>query len=228
VSIGKCVGYGAELVPTLDRMFDQIGGLERLVKGRTVGIKLNLTGGPQLRLGSVPAGAAQWVHPRMVGAVVHLMDAAGARRIRLLESPWTTSMPVEEYAFQAGWDARDFISAGARVELENTNGLGQGKQYERFDVPGGGLLFPSYLLNHSFRDCDTFVSLAKLKDHMTAGVTLSMKNCFGNIPTTIYGDYVKDEPDLVPRSGRGLVFHAGGRQPPSFAAPEVDPQSPRH
>ena len=40
---------------------------------------------------------------------------------------------------------------------------------------------------------------------MTAGVTLSMKNCFGNIPTTIYGDYVqKDEPDLAPRSGRGL------------------------
>ena len=228
VSIGKCVGYGAELVPTLDRMFDQLGGLGRLVGGRTVGIKLNLTGAPQLRLGSHPAGSAHWVHPRMVGAVVHLMDRAGARRIRLLESPWATAMPVEEYLFQAGWDARDFLSAGARVELENTNGLGRGKDYERFDVPRGGLLFPSYLLNHSFRDCDTFVSLAKLKDHMTAGVTLSMKNCFGNIPTTIYGDYVKDEPDLVPRSGRGLVFHAGARKPPGFAAQEVDPQSPRH
>jgi uncharacterized protein (DUF362 family) len=228
VSIGKCEGYGAGLVPTLDRMFDQIGGLERVVKGRTVGIKLNLTGAPQLRLGSHPAGSAHWVHPRMVGAVVHLMDRAGARRVRLLESPWATAMPVEEYLFQAGWDPRDFQSAGARVELENTNGLGAGKEYHRFDVPGGGLLFPSYLLNHSFEDCDTFVSLAKLKDHMTAGVTLSMKNCFGNIPTTIYGDYVKDEPDLVPRSGRGLVFHAGGRQPPRFAAQEVDPQSPRH
>ena len=91
------------------------------------------------------------------------------------------------------------------MEFENTNGLGRGREYHRFDVPKGGQLFPSYLLNHAFRDCDTFVSLAKLKDHMTAGVTLSMKNCFGNIPTTIYGDYVpKDEPDLVPRSGRGL------------------------
>ncbi len=229
VSIGKCGSYGAELVPTLDRMFDQLGGLERLVKGRTVGIKLNLTGSPQLRLAGHSAGVAHWVHPRMVGAVVHLMDRAGARRIRLLESPYASAVPLEEYMFQAGWDASDFLGAGARVELENTNGLGRGRDYQRFDVPKGGLLFPSYLLNQSFRDCDVFVSLAKLKDHMTAGVTLSMKNCFGNIPTTIYGDYVKqDEPDLVPRSGRGLLFHAGGRQPPSFAAQEIDPQSPRH
>jgi uncharacterized protein (DUF362 family) len=229
VSIGRCGSYGAELVPALDRMFDQLGGLERLVQGRTVGIKLNLTGSPQLRLGGHSAGVAHWVHPRMVGAVVHLMDRAGARRIRLLESPYASAMPLEEYMFQAGWDASDFLGAGARVELENTNGLGRGRDYHRFDVPKGGQLFPSYLLNHSFLDCDTFVSLAKLKDHMTAGVTLSMKNCFGNIPTTIYGDYVpKDEPDLVPRSGRGLLFHAGGRQPPSFAAQEIDPRSPRH
>jgi len=229
VSIGKCGSYGAELVSTLDRMFDQLGGLGRLVQGRTVGIKLNLTGSPQLRLAGHSAGVAHWVHPRMVGAIVHLMDRAGAQRIRLLESPYASAVPLEEYMFQAGWEAGDFLDAGARVELENTNGLGRAKEYHRFEVPRGGLLFPSYLLNHSFRDCDVFVSLAKLKDHMTAGVTLSMKNCFGNIPTTIYGDYVKqDEPDLVPRSGRGLLFHAGGRQPPSFAAQELDPQSPRH
>ena len=51
--------------PTLDRMFDQLGGLGRLVKGRTVAIKLNLTGSPQLRLGSRPAG------PRALGAPAH-------------------------------------------------------------------------------------------------------------------------------------------------------------
>ena len=96
-------------------------------------------------------------------------------------------------------------------------------------MPGGGLLFPSYHLNHSFRDCDVFVSLTKLKDHTTAGVTLSMKNCFGNIPTTIYGDHTaKDAPDELPHSGRNRVFHDGARQPASLAAPEVDPASPRH
>ena len=179
VSIGKCASYGAELLPALDRMFDELGGLGRLVKGRTVGIKLNLTGQPELRLGSQPAGSAHWVHPRMIGAVVHLMDRAGAERIRLLESPYASAAPLEEYMYQAGWDASEVAGAGRKVEFENTNGLGRGREYHRFDVPGGGRLFPSYLLNHSYLDCDTFVSLAKLKDHMTAGVTLSMKNCFG-------------------------------------------------
>ena len=32
-------------------------------------------------------------------------------------------------------------------------------------VPGGGLMFKGYDLNHSYEDCDVFVSLAKLKEH---------------------------------------------------------------
>ena len=55
-------------------------------------------------------------------------------------------------------------------------------------MPGGGLVYPAYDLNHSYEDCDVFVSLAKLKEHYSAGVTLSMKNCFGITPCTIYGD----------------------------------------
>jgi uncharacterized protein (DUF362 family) len=229
VSVAKCDTYGAELVPTLERMFDQLGGLGRLVKGRTVGVKLNLTGPPWVRLGTRPAGLAHWVHPRMIGAVVHLLDGAGARRIRLLEGGYASGIPLDEYLYQAGWDVREITGAGRQVELENTNLLGGGKEYPRFDVPGGGLLFPSYVLNSSYRDCDTFVSLGKLKDHMTTGVTLSMKNCFGTIPTTVYGDYcAKDRPDELPRSGRNAVFHEGRRQPASPAATEVDPASPRH
>ena len=229
VSIAKCDTYGTELVPALDRMFDQLGGLGRLVKGRTVAVKLNLTGPPYIRLGPLPAGRAHWVHPRMVGAVVHLLDRAGARRVRLLESGYASGIPLAEYMYKAGWDPEELVRAGQRVELENTNGLGTGKDYHRFDVPGGGLLFPSYLLNRSFLDCDAFVSLTKLKDHMTAGVTLTMKNCFGNIPTTVYGDYSpKDRPDDRPRSGRNAVFHEGRRPPSSPAAPELDSASPRH
>jgi uncharacterized protein (DUF362 family) len=229
VAIAKCDSYGPELVTRLDRMFDQLGGLGRLVRGRTVAVKLNLTGPSNVRLGNLPAGLAHWVHPRVVGAVVHLLDRAGAHRIRLLESGYASDIPLEEYVYQAGWDARELTSAGRRVELLNTNGLGAAKEYHRFDVPGGGMLFPSYLMSPAFRDCDTFVSLSKLKDHTTTGVTLSMKNCFGNLPTTVYGDHSpKDRPDERPRSGRNFVFHDGRRQPSSPAAPELDPASPRH
>src|ERR1039458_9491034 len=38
VAIAKCPTYGAELLPAMQRMFDQLGGLERLVKGKTVAI----------------------------------------------------------------------------------------------------------------------------------------------------------------------------------------------
>ena len=96
-----------------------------------------------------------------------------------------------------------------------------------FEFRGKSLMFPAYDLNHSYEDCDVFVSVAKLKEHLTAGVTLSMKNCFGIAPCTIYGEGAGiDEPSLVPRGGRGL-FHDGKRQPSKSAPPENDPSSPR-
>ena len=52
VSVARCRSYGAELVPTMDKMFDQLGGLGRLVAGKTVAMKVKvLAGGPTQRLG---------------------------------------------------------------------------------------------------------------------------------------------------------------------------------
>jgi uncharacterized protein (DUF362 family) len=205
-------------------MFDQLGGLSGLVANKTVAIKLNLTGQPSMRMGHTPAESAQWTHPDVIGATVHLLSRAGAKRVRLLESPWSTSNPLEDYMMEAGWDPRVLTGAGARVEFENTNYLGNAKQYSRFMVPGGGHMFRSFMLNHSYEDCDVFVSIAKLKEHATAGVTLSMKNCFGNTPCTIYGDGAggKDEPTVAPRGGRGTVMHSGARPPAKIAEPWHD------
>jgi uncharacterized protein (DUF362 family) len=156
------------------------------------------------------------------------MGRAGAKRVRLLESPWSTADPVEEYLLQAGWEPQDILSASPVVEFENTNFLGRGKKYSRLSVPGGGYLFPSFDLNHSYQDCDVFVSLTKLKEHATTGVTLSMKNCFGITPATIYGSGAGvDEPSILPKGGR-LLMHFGNRQPSKSAASEKDPTSPRN
>ena len=88
-------------------------------------------------------------------------------------------------------------------------------------VPGGGLMYAGYDLNHSYRDTDVFVSLAKLKEHRTAGVTLSMKNCFGITPCTIYSDEApEDEPSIVPVGYRGPM-HSGSRVPPKSAPQPV-------
>src|SRR5258708_24955735 len=159
---------------------------------------------------------------------MHLMDQAGARRIRILESPWSTTDPLEEYMLEANWDPAHLLNAAKKVEFENTNYLGTGKQYVRLPVPHGGHLFPAYDLNHSYADCDVFVSIAKMKEHATTGITLSMKNCFGITPCTIYGDgSVLSEPSVAPVGGRGSVIHSGSRKPSLSAPQELHPENPR-
>jgi uncharacterized protein (DUF362 family) len=229
VAVQPCRSYEpSALVPVLDKMFDSLGGLGGLVRGKTVAMKINLTGLADMRLGHTPVELTAWTHPSVIAATMHLMDKAGARRIRLLESPWSTDMPLEEFILKAGWDLTEFTSAAQRVEFENTNYLGGGKKYHRFDVPGGGLLFPGYDLNHSYTDCDVFVSIAKMKEHRTAGITLAMKNCFGITPCTIYGDGAGMQgPSPHPVAGRAEVFHWGARGPSASAPQELDPKSPR-
>ena len=228
VSVSKCRTYDpAVLVPTLERMFDQLGGLGRLVKGKTVAMKVNLTGAPSYRLGYLPLEDTHYTHPNVIAATAHLLAKAGATRIRILESPWSTADPIEEYLLASNWEPRDFLRSAPNVEFENTNYLGKGKEYARMVVPHGGYIFPAFDLNHSYRDCDVFVSVAKAKEHATAGITLSMKNCFGLTPATIYGVGAGvDEPSELPKGGRTPV-HTGYRQPSKSAPPEKDPSSPR-
>ena len=158
--MGVCTDYGPRVSETLGTLFDQIGGLETLVRGKTVAIKLNLTGPATGRLGYLPPEVTYWVHPQVVGATIHHLAQAGAARIRLLESPMNTAEPLQEFMLQANWEPRKFQSIAPRVEFENTNYLGYGKKYSRFMVPGGGLMYKGYDLNHSYEDCDVFVSLA--------------------------------------------------------------------
>src|ERR1700743_299549 len=45
VAIVRCRDY-AQYGQQLSKAFDQIGGVDKLVRGKTVGLKLNLTGNP--------------------------------------------------------------------------------------------------------------------------------------------------------------------------------------
>ncbi len=229
VAIGRCRTYTpAEITAALAKMFDQLGGIGSLVSGKTVAIKINLTGDPTSLLNGLPVGDTHFTHSNVIGAAVQLIGKAGARRIRILESPMSTAGPVEEVMRKAGWNPADLIGAASRVEFENTNYLGSGKRYHRLKVPFGGLVFPAYDLNHSYEDCDVYVSVAKMKEHTAAGVTLSMKNSFGITPATIYGAGAgKDEPALEPRGNRGGALHSGNVAPSRSAPQELDPSSPR-
>jgi uncharacterized protein (DUF362 family) len=113
--------------------------------------------------------------------------------------------------------------------MENTNILGKDKRYHRMMTRTGGYIFPGFDFNHSALECDVMVSIAKLKEHATCGITLAMKNMFGLTPITIYGDHAgKDEPASEARGGRGTIMHQGVRGPSKSAPQEINAMTPRN
>ncbi|HUQ95218.1 MAG TPA: DUF362 domain-containing protein [Bryobacteraceae bacterium] len=228
VAIAKVSSYAEDLAAPLTRMFDQLGGAAKLVRNKTVTVKLNLTGSPGLRFRGKALGVTHYSHPKTVAAMAYVLHRAGAKRVRFVESAWATSGPLEEYLLDSGWNVRQLLGAAPNIEFENTNALGKGRQYCRFKVPSGGLIFPAYDLNHAYEETDVFMSMAKLKNHGTCGVTLAMKNIFGITPASIYGDDSGSaEPNESPTKGRVEVCHFGKRQPAGSALPELNPASSR-
>jgi uncharacterized protein (DUF362 family) len=219
VAIARCRTYDQQFFETLKRTFDQIGGIGSLVKGKTVAIKLNLTGNP-----------TNWPerpempyrnHPATVLAAAQLISNAGATRIRIIESFFPASQEPELWA-RYGFDMKAINNVGCKVEWENVQNMGQDKVYKRLKVPGGGYIFPAFDLNHSFTDCDTYVSMSKLKNHWWAGVTMTLKNNFGNTPCSLYGGDCGESGNENPRQERGPVCHNGARTPPKGVPQELD------
>jgi uncharacterized protein (DUF362 family) len=222
VAIAKCASYDEDVTAKLTAMFDQLGGLDRLVRNKTVTVKLNLTGAPSQRVKGLAPALTHYTHPKLVGATAYLMGRAGAKRVNFVESAWATAGPLEDTMLDSGWNVRSLQSSFTGVEFENTNALGKGKSYARLKVPENPYMYPAYDLNHAYADTDVFVSMAKLKNHATCGVTLSLKNCFGTIPASIYGDTAGvDEPNESPTNGRLAVGHEGKRQPSKSAPQEL-------
>lgn len=224
VALARCDNYDLpQLTQQMGVMLDQVGGLKKLVSGKTVAVKVNLTGSPINRALGLPAGRTIHTHPNVVLALATLLDRAGAKRIRFVEGTYSAA-PMPQTLKAVGWDLSALTALNAKVEFEDTRNRGQGQKYHEVKVPGGGNLFPAYLLNHSYVDCDTYISLAKLKNHRTAGVTLSLKNNFGITPTALYGQH---EPNENSTSARGDIFHDGKSAPAAGLPQELHPESPR-
>jgi uncharacterized protein (DUF362 family) len=237
VSVAKVPGYDVDLVAQLETMFDQIGGVGQLVKNKTVAMKVNLSGTAGTGRGvGFSAGQSDWVHPGVVGALTTIFGKLGAKRVRILESSGRRryGAPLEDTLLNDGWDVNGIKNAGPIVEFEDTNGLGTGKQYSTLKVKSRPYIFPAFSFNHSYEDCDVFVSVAKMKNHEELGVTLSMKNLFGITPELLYG--LRPKPADVVQSMVGSyspwvrerVFHYGQVAPPEGVPQEIDPKSSRY
>ncbi len=197
VAIVGCRSYGPEVRPALEKCFDLLGGIGPLVKGKTVTVKPNLTGNSVKPLLGQPIGETYVTHYATAMALGSLLFGAGARRVRFVESTQSRN-GLESTLAEMSWDVSALTALG-KVEFENTRNLGQGKRYSLLRVPGGGYMFSAFDLNHAYEDTDVLVSLAKLKNHLSAGVTLSMKNLFGLPPNSLYGSDAGNESATGPR-----------------------------
>ncbi|MGH9639401.1 MAG: DUF362 domain-containing protein [Bryobacteraceae bacterium] len=223
VSIRRCRAY-RDFEGQLSKACDQIGGIQSLVRGKTVGLKLNLTGNP-----------ANWpltpdlpyrTNHQALAATVHVLARAGARRVRIIESFFPATEDLALWA-RYGIDVNAINNLGVPIDWENVQNLGKYKKYVRLKVPEGGYMFPAYTLNDVFTKCDTYVSLAKLKNHWIAGVTLSLKNDFGITPCSLYGGDCGHSGNEHPTKERAQVLHKGIEEPPAGVDAELHPDSPR-
>ena len=222
VAIGKCASYDEGVLKTLNDLFDAIGGIGSLVKGKSVCVKVNLTGDPRRGVAGLPANRTFHTHPAVLHAACALLGKAGAKRITIVES-LLFNRPKEEVFEWAGWDLSALRGSAKDVRFEDTRNKGSGDKYARVKVPWGGYTYPAYELNEVYVNTDVCVSIAKLKEHVTAGITLAMKNMFGIAPNSIYGDDAGSE---EAHRARGAIFHRGRRQP-AVNIEEIDPDSPR-
>ncbi len=205
VAIVACRSYGTEVGKALDKCFGLLGGLAPLVKNKTATIKLNLTGTNFRPFLERPVGESFMTHYDTALALGRALFAAGARRVRFVESTQSKAELASTLAL-ADWDVKALEALG-NVEFENTRNLGKGKAYSHLKVPTGGCMFSAFDLNHAYEETDVMISLAKLKNHITAGVTLSMKNLFGITPNSLYGDQAGDEDATA---GRGPLHNPMG------------------
>ena len=92
-----------------------------------------------------------------------------------------------QHAHRTKEDIFDFMGATALAKQFDLTLLDCNEgEFVRVPVPDGVML--RYLwVRREIAEADTYVSLAKLKCHQTAGITLSTKNMFGLLPRAHYG-----------------------------------------
>jgi uncharacterized protein (DUF362 family) len=210
VAIVPCRTYGhPEVRAALKHAFDLLGGIGSLVAGKTVTVKLNMTGTDFSPVQGRTVGETYMTDFSTALALGSLLFDAGAKRVRFVESS-NSKEDLEPLLGQAGWNTAALAALG-QVEFENTRNMGSGRRYAELKVPGGGLMFSSFQVNRWYDETDALVSLCKMKQHVTAGVTLSMKNLFGMTPNALYGDEAGAEDAIA---GRGPLHSPEWRTGP--------------
>ena len=150
-----------------------LGGIERFVKpGNGVIIK------PNIGWGDYSYEYAATTNPEVVGALTALCLGAGARRVRVMDSPCGGATAEQAYARSGIKDA--VTAAGGQMEVMKD------LKFEETAIPDGRDI-TSWPVYKDVLDADVLINVPIAKDHSLGRLTLGMKNLMGVI--TNRGDF---------------------------------------
>lgn len=172
VFIGRAKSYDAELGAIIGAGLHELGIGPKQIAGKSILLKPNL-------VETSPNTVHVCTHAAVVWAAAEAFWRMGASKVTVGEGPGHCTDTIRTL---------DQSGLGPIIDVRKLPFVDLNRD-EVFTVPNQGgfgtlthLSFPATL-----QKVDMVVSLAKMKTHHWAGVTLSMKNLFGIMPGNVYG-----------------------------------------
>ena len=181
VAVAQASSYEPGLVyRQVQAMLDGLGGLGDIIhSGDKVAIKVNLTGGNNFKPPEGFSATESYVtHPEVVRALGKLLIDAGAGELWIVEAVYDQES-YPQWGFQA-------VAKELNATLVDLNSPEPYADFATTPVGEGWYLYETFAFNRILEEADAFISVAKMKCHWNAGVTLSMKNLIGLLPVSQY------------------------------------------
>ncbi len=168
VAVLRASSYDDDLVGVV---LDGLRAIGADVAGARVLLKPNLV--------EYDRGSAINTDPRLIHAAVTAFRSMGAASVAVGEGPGHRR--DTRYVVEASGLAETLRDAKAEFVDLNISAAGPVPLHSRYTTMG------TLWLPNAVTEADVVVSMPKMKTHHWAGVTLSLKNCFGCLPGRVYG-----------------------------------------
>jgi uncharacterized protein (DUF362 family) len=179
------VARGPDPAAIVKAALEPLGGIQRFVKrGQDVIIK------PNICVDYHPPEYAATTSPIVVATLVSLCLGAGARRVRVMDTPFAGISPSSAYA-ASGIEAA-VKEAGGEMEVMSPI------KFADFDIPQGKSI-QSWKIYRDIMETDVLIDVPIPKSHSMARLTLGSKNLLGVVsnPNQLHSDLGQRIADLV-------------------------------
>lgn len=161
------VARGSDPANITRAAIDALGGMSRFVKkGDDVILK------PNICIASFPPEYAATTNPFVVGALVRMCMEAGAKRVRVLDSPFGGTA---KQAYKISGIQDEVERAGGQMEVMNAI------KYVEYAFPSTAQDIKTWSVYQDVLNANVLIDVPIAKDHGSARVTLGMKNLMGVI-----------------------------------------------